>query len=51
MAQRDIRVPVSHRGLLHVVWIPRFESSAVVNAFLKMFCDGTGPGDSTTVRG
>ena len=51
MAQRDILVPVSYRGLLHVVWISRFEFSAVVNAFLKAFCDGTGRGGSTTDRG
>ena len=51
MAQRDVFVSVSHRGLLHFVWIPRFESSPLAYAFLKVFCDGTGQRNPTTDRG
>jgi hypothetical protein len=51
MAQRDVFVSVSHRGVLHVVWIPRVESSSLTYAFLKAFCDGTGRRNSTADRG
>jgi hypothetical protein len=59
-AQRDIFVSLPHRGLCHVVWIPRFESSPMpfsrrfvtkqVEEALQPNADGAFRGDGDHVR-